>query len=200
MKRARGPACTICGHKERERIEALRASGVSLDALAKKFKVGRDILWRHWRDHVSAEMRAHYLAGPATIEMLREKAAEENLSVLDYLGIARSLLVGQMTASSDAGDAYRVAVLSGRLVEVLREIGRITGEVERLGGAGVTINNTVAIMSDPRMIELQQGLLRIAREHPDARPTIVALLRGLDADPGPARGAPMIEGGARHAA
>lgn len=191
-------ACTICRHKERERIEALRASGVSFDALAKRFKVGRDAIWRHWRDHVSPEMRAHYLAGPATIEELRERAAKENLSVLDYLSIARSMIVGQMTASSEAGDAYRVALLSSRLVEVLREIGRITGEVERLGG-GVTINNTVAIMSDPRMVELQAGLVRIARDHPAARADIVALLRGLDAKSGAPAAPPLIEGSANAA-
>lgn len=193
MARRSGPICGVCRHKDRARIEALHCAGVGFEALAKKFKVGRDTIWRHWHQHVTPEMRAHYLAGPATIEELRERAAAESLSVLDYLSIARSMIVGQMVANSEAGDAYRVALLSARLVEILREIGRITGEVERLGGGGVVVNNTIAIMTDPKMIGLQQGLLAIARTHPGARADIIALLRGLDDKPPGASPPPLIE-------
>ncbi len=59
------------------------------------------------------------------------------------------------------------------------------------------VTTNIAIMSDPRMIELQSGLLQIARAHPGARQDIIGLLRNLDAAPAmPApNGAhpPMIE-------
>ena len=71
----RPPSCQVCRHPERERIEALRASGASLDALAKKFHVHRDAIWRHWKDHVSADLKIQYLAGPAEIAALSERAA-----------------------------------------------------------------------------------------------------------------------------
>lgn len=196
MAPVRGTTCTVCTHKERERIEALRASGASLDSLARKFKVSRDALWRHWKDHVSAEVKAHYLAGPATIAQLREKAAEENMSVLDYLSVIRSILMGQLTANAEAGSAFTAATIAGRVVEVLREIGRITGEVERLHSS-VNFTTNIAILSSPEFVELQAGLLQIARTHPSVRPDIVALLRRLDAGaPKPNSGAPpmMIEG------
>jgi hypothetical protein len=57
-------------HDERWRIELLRASGASLDILAEKFGVHRDAIHRHWRDHVSPEMKTSYLAGPTQLEEL----------------------------------------------------------------------------------------------------------------------------------
>lgn len=177
--RLKTSVCQVCRHPERERIEALRASGASLESLARKFKVHKDAIWRHWRDHVSADLKTSYLAGPATIAELRERAAKEGGSILDHLSILRSILMGAVTASAEAQSAFTLATLSGRLVEVLREIGKITGEIERLN-PGVNVTTNIAIMSDPRMIELQSGLLSIARAHPAARSDIVALLRGLD--------------------
>lgn len=113
---------------------------------------------------------------------MKERAAKEDGAVIDYLTTLRSILMGAITANAEAGSATTLANLSGRLVEVLREIGRITGEIERLN-PGVNVTNNVAIFSSPQMIELQSGLLSIARTHPAARGDIIALLRGLDAGP-----------------
>ncbi len=98
--------------------------------------------------------------------------------------------------------------MAGRAVETLREIGRLTGELSAIGNKISITNNNVAIFSDdPKFIELQTGLLAIARAHPGARADIIALLRGLDARPAVTKpnGAahpPMIEGvladGAQH--
>jgi hypothetical protein len=186
--------CAVCRHPERARIEALRASGASLESLARKFKVHKDAVWRHWKDHVSADLKTAYLAGPATIAELKERAVAEGGSILDYLGILRSVLMGAITASAEAQSAFTLATLSGRLVEVLKAIGSITGEIERLNPS-VSITNNVAIFSNPQFVELQVGLLQIASQHPGARADIVALLRGLDAKaevPKPA-GPPLIE-------
>jgi hypothetical protein len=171
--------CAACRHPERERIEALRASGASLESLARKFRVHKDAIWRHWRDHVSADLKVQYLAGPATIAALKERAVAEGGSILDYLGILRSVLMGAITASAEAQSAFTLAALSGRLVEVLREIGKLTGEIERLD-PGINVTTNIAIMSDPRMIDLQSGLLAIARGHPEVRSDLIALLRTLD--------------------
>jgi hypothetical protein len=202
-------ACQICRHPERARLEALRASGASLDALARKFKVHRDAIWRHWRDHVSADLKTSYLAGPATIAELKERAAKEGGSILDYLSVLRSILMGAITSSAEAQSAATLAMLSGRLIETLREIGKLTGEIERLN-PGVNVTTNIAIMSDPRMIDLQSGLLTIARTYPAARADIIALLRDLDNRPAgvaggllaPVGGAvlPIIEGEAINAA
>jgi hypothetical protein len=181
-RRLKPSTCAVCRHGERERIEALRAAGASLDSLAKKFKVHRDAIWRHWHAHVSADLKVQYLAGPATIAELKLRAAEEGGSILDYLGILRSVLMGALTASAEAQSAHTLAALSGRLVEVLKEIGKITGEIERLNPS-ISITNNLAIMSDPRMMALSSGLLTIARQFPEAKASIIDLLRNIDSPP-----------------
>ena len=128
----RSPRCAVCVHPQRERVESLRASGAGLDALAKKFKLHRDAIWRHWQNHVSPDLKVQYLSGPATTAELKERAVAESGSILDYLGILRSVLMGAITASAEAQSAFTLAALSGRLVEVLKEIGKLTGEIERL--------------------------------------------------------------------
>src|SRR5262245_45400226 len=82
MKRAKRVSgrCTICAHEHKWRIELLRAGGAGLDALASKFGVSRDSIWRHWRNCVSPEAKATFLAGPVQLEQLAERAAEEGES------------------------------------------------------------------------------------------------------------------------
>jgi hypothetical protein len=185
--RRKPSTCAVCRHPERERIEALKASGASIDALARKFKVSRDIVWRHWKNHVSADLKVSYLAGPATIAELRERAASEGGSVLDYLTSLRSILMGAIAASAEAQSGFTLATLSSRLVEVLKEIGKLTGEIERLSSGGLTINNVVSIAEQADFRALELGLLDISQRHPGIRPEIIALIRRVRETP------PMIE-------
>jgi hypothetical protein len=174
--------CAVCRHQDRARIEALRIGGASLDSLAAKFAIHRDALWRHMRNHVSADAKGAILVGEATLERLREKALEEKGSVLEHLQIARSMTLAAMVASAEAASWTTFSMLAGRYVETNREVARITGEIEKLPGINIT-NNFLAIMNDPRMIELQAGLLAVARSHPGARGDIISLLRNLDSRP-----------------
>jgi hypothetical protein len=89
---ARSP-CVVCKHPERARIELMRASGATLDTIARKFNVGRDSVWRHYGRHVSNETKAYLIAGPAKLDELAQRAAAEQLSLLDYLSIIRSALM-----------------------------------------------------------------------------------------------------------
>jgi hypothetical protein len=188
--------CCICNHQERERIEALRAAGASLENLSRRFAVSRDSFWRHWSAHVSTDTKLAYLAGPSSIAELKEKAMKEGGSVLDYLTILRSFLMAALSTAAKVQSPHALAVVSGRLIETLKEIGKLTGEIEQLSAPGVTVTRNIAVMADQRMIELQSGLLAIARSHPGARQDIIALLRGLDERPRPngAHAPAMIEG------
>ena len=85
MARQRGSRtgrCQGCNHLERVRIERLLAAGASIKGAARKFAIDYHALRRHWRNHVSAEARAAYIAGVgATKDQLEEIVADETLAL-----------------------------------------------------------------------------------------------------------------------
>ncbi len=161
----------------------MRGAGVSFDALSARFGIAKTILIRHWHEHVTPEAKAAYSIGPCTLEQARERAAAESGSVVDYFAITRSILVEQLLKQDESNSAKGVATVAGRLVEVLRELGKISGEIQRNTAPSTTVN--VNLGAAPGFAALQLGLLDIARAHPAARGDIVALLRRLDGSPEP---------------
>ena len=194
--------CGLCTHPDRPRIEALRVGGASLRALASQFDVSKDIIHRHFQSHVSDRRRAELTAGPARVADLANAAASESRGLLDYLAITRTVLFNQFLCAAEAGDRPGVAHIAGRLLDSLRELARLTGELREVSGISIT-NNTLNMVGSPEFTALSKGLLGIARAHPGAKSDIVALLRGLDATPSlprPPGRAPLIEAEAVHAA
>jgi hypothetical protein len=189
MTRHRIPRlCKVCRHEERWRIELLRAGGASLDSLAKKFNVDRDAIWRHWNRHVSAEMKAGYLAGPVQLQDLAAKAADTGASVLDHLHAVRTVLMCHLASATEAGDGRAAAYIAGRLTATLETIARISGELGDLARSTTyNITNNVAVLTEnPAFLRVQASLLRALADFPDARAAVVAALRGLDTGNAPA--------------
>jgi hypothetical protein len=182
-RRKASPAnrCAICRHPERARIEALNCAGVSLERLSEKFEVHKDAVWRHMQRHVSEERKASYLIGPAKIAALAEVAAEESESILDYLNILRSSLFALLDKRASEGDHCAVSMLSARATEVLREIGKLTGQISNFANSTViNVQNNTTILNSPPFADLQSGLLEVCARHPQVRADILELLRGLD--------------------
>ncbi len=167
-------------HPERWRIELLRAGGASLDSLAEKFGISRDSIARHWHNHVSAEAKAGYLAGPAQMDALATRAADEADSVLDYLRIVRTSLMSSLAACSEAGDARGVALVAGTLIATLERIGRLTGQIAAI--AGTTNNFNIALINSPAFAQVQVEILRALAPYANARMAVVDALRRLDSD------------------
>jgi hypothetical protein len=175
--------CTVCRHNDRVLIEAARVGGCSLDSIAAKHKLSRDAVWRHCRSpadggHITEDARADYLAAIPMSE-LAEKAASEGLSVLSYLSIVRNTLMQSFQLAASVGDRHATSALAGRLTEVLRAIGSISGEMGSMAVANLTINNTT-VMNSPVFATLQANLLHALAPFPDARAAVVNALRAMD--------------------
>lgn len=184
--------CQVCRHEERWRIELLKAGGASLDSLAAKFGVHRDAIWRHWRDHVPPEARATYLAGPADMEKLVSRAADEGESVLDFLKISRNSLVSQLAALNEAGDHRNAAFVADKLTRTCEVIARVTGELGDLARSVVNNNNNLVFINSPVFADLQAMLVRQLQSHPEALARVVEGLRELEARATPTS-APLID-------
>jgi len=84
---------------------------------------------------VSDRRRAELTAGPARVEQLANAAADESRGLLDYLGITRTVLFNCFLNAAEAGDRNGVANVAGRLLESLRELARLTGELREVSGS-----------------------------------------------------------------
>src|SRR5689334_18149628 len=136
--------CRGCNHLERVR---LLAAGASIQGAARKFAIDYHALRRHWRNHVSAEARAAYIAGVgATKDQLEEIVADETLALIDHYRIVRGALYKRFGAAAELGDGNSLALLAGRLHENFRDCGRLTGELQR--GPLLNIQNNVLINPD----------------------------------------------------
>jgi hypothetical protein len=150
--------------------------------LATKFSVDRDAIWRHWNKHVSAEMKAGYLAGPTQLQDLASKAADTGGSVLDHLHAVRCVLMGQLAVATEAGDGRGAAYIAGRLTTTLEVIARISGELGDLArSVNFSVTNNIAVLTEhPAFARVQATLLSALAPHPEARAAVVAALRAID--------------------
>src|SRR5438045_3168144 len=98
--------CQGCNHSERVRIERLLAAGASIKGAARKFAIDYHALRRHWRNHVSAEARATYVAGAgATKDQLEGIVADESLGLIDHYRIVRAALYQGFSAAAELADS-----------------------------------------------------------------------------------------------
>jgi hypothetical protein len=144
--------------------------------------------------HVTDERKASYLIGPAKIAELLDVVTEENQSVLDYYGILRSALFYQFDNLASKNNAPGVALLAGKLIDVLGAIAKVTGQVSTFANSTIiNVQNNVQILNSPPFADLQSGLLRVCAAHPEARGAIIALFRDLDAKYGAAPSVKTID-------
>ena len=159
-----------------------RLAGASLDAISGKFGVSRDVVWRHMARHVDADRRS-MLVADVPLKELADRAAEEGISLIDYLGIVRSAVMNQLINASSMNDRHGTAVLAGRAVEVLRELGRFTGEILKSAPVGNVTNNTLVFMSSPAFANLERMLIERLAPHPEALQAVLQGLRSLEGGP-----------------
>jgi hypothetical protein len=193
----KGPACSVCIHRDRARIEASRIAGVSLTNLAKKFNVGRDAIFRHMAHHVDDDLKAQYLA-EVPLKDLAEAAASEGVSLIEYFGIIRAALMSQFQLAVACNDRNGAAILAGRLNEILNSLGKLTGEILRAPAISNVVN-TINFTASPVFLDLQQMLIRRLAAHPEAMASVVEGLRELESRSAPHQAPPLTiehQGGA----
>jgi hypothetical protein len=177
QKGSRTGRCQGCNHLERVRIERLLAAGASIKAAARKFAIDYHALRRHWRNHVSAEARAAYMAGAgAAKDQLEEIVADESRALIDHYRIVRGALYKGLSAASELGDSNSLGLLAGRLHENFRDCGRLTGELQR--GPLLNIQNNVLV--NPDYSRAIARIVSAVAPYPEAREAVIAALCDLD--------------------
>ena len=177
------PRCTVCHHKERHRIEMLRvAAGATFESLAAQFQLGRWAIMRHMANHVSADTKSALMAD-VPLRELADRAAAEDVSLLDHLMLIRRTVMGQMIGAAAVNDRTGTALLAGKALEVVKETGKFTGELLRSAPLQHITNNNVAVfMSSPTYSRLERMLLERLAPHPEALRAVVEGLEQLEGE------------------
>jgi hypothetical protein len=177
-ERCRRPSgqCAICRAERRYEIELALVSGVSSRAVAKRFGVSRDAAWRHLTNHISPERRAQLVSGPLKPAELAQRAADEGMSLLDYASVVRTALMARFLAAAECDDRQGAALVGGRLLDCLRLIAQLSGELSR---ATASVTNNTLILSSPLMADLQSMLIRTLAPFPEARQAVLSGLEEL---------------------
>ena len=173
MKRSVGLRCTICNHPARPQIDLAIATGLSKRAVAERFGVSRDAVWRHAQAHLSAEMRAAL----ATKLLQREGDTrrillEEGVGVTEALKAIRGPLFGLFLAAVDTGDSKAAVALAGRLHENLALVAKLTGELVPPAGTSIT-----TILLSPDFQRLRAELIGVLAHYPEAQAEVTAVFR-----------------------
>jgi len=171
-QRFKGRPCAVCVHVRRIEIELALAKDVSQKHVAEAHGLSKDVVHRHWHQHVDGERRARLLVGPVQKAYLSARLAEESGSVLDNLLVTRSALYERLDAALKVGDDGTIGRLTGRLHENFRLTADITGEIQK----SPLIANTLNVYSQPHVQGFMQELSRVLRPHPDALRDVVRWL------------------------
>jgi hypothetical protein len=168
--------CTVCRHRERAAIDLALARGVSVRALAKRYKLGVDSLYRHQRNgHLPAQLRAKLLAGPDTdidLDRLREI---ESQSLLANLVSLRQRLMASVDVAEESGDGAMVARVASQLHKNLELTGRLLGD---LAVGSTTIQNVLVL---PAYVEMRVQLVKALAPFPEARQAVAQVLHTIEA-------------------
>src|SRR5258706_12048431 len=132
-----GRQCTVCQHRELAGINLGLARGVSVRALATRYRLHRDALYRHAKNHLPPQLRASLIAGPdldIDLDKLRET---ESQSLLANLVNLRGRLFSSLDVAEEAGDGNMLARVAGQLHNNLEITGKLLGSLSS-GHSSVT--------------------------------------------------------------
>lgn len=195
--RHKGRASQIEAHPERSRVELDIGRGVPVRVIMKKYGVSRDSVYRHiakMPPGFRAEKFAELLKPGVDLETLRRDESEGLLA-----GLANSRIRLQMLrdAAEERGDALEAGRLAAEIRKHYELTAKLLGELGTF--AGTIINNFAVFFESAAYKGLEDELLALARNHPQARGDISAMLGRLH-QRATEKPAPMIEGSLAHAA
>jgi hypothetical protein len=155
----------------------LLADRARLRAIADKFGISRDALWRHWKA-ISTDRRNFLRMGrQLSVDALRAATAEEKVSTIDHLRIVRAGLHRLFQHAVELSDHTGGASLAQALDKNIMHGAQLVGEWQ----PGPSIQNNVAIFNIPGVASAVAGIARVLGPYPEARQAVIAYLRGQDA-------------------
>jgi hypothetical protein len=166
--------CTVCQHRERAGVDLALARGVSVRALASRYKLHRDALYRHQKNHLPPQLRASLIAGPDLSIDLDKLRETESQSLLINLVALR----GRLFLSLDIAEECRDGNMAARVANALHNNLEITGKL--LGTLTSGHSNVTNILIAPQYVTMRVELVRALAPFPEARTAVAAVLHQIE--------------------
>jgi len=178
VRRRRSVRCNVCRHKDLAGIDLALARGIAVQALAKRYEVSTDSLYRHAKAHLPPQLRAQLISaapdlGSVDLDKLRET---ESQSLLSHLVAIRGRLFGSLDFSEEHGDSNMVARITSQLHQNLELTGKLLGT---LGTGHTTINNSLIVTSEA-YVQMRVAMLRALRPFPEAAQAVAQVLHTIE--------------------
>jgi hypothetical protein len=174
MSGKRGQGCRICTHREAQAINLAIARGVSPTALARRYNVSTDSIYRHRAGHLPPQLRAALVAGPELSIDLDKLRETESQSLLANLIALRQRLFAALDTAEEYHDAAMLTRVSAQLHHNLELVARLVGDLN----VGTTITNNVLVM--PQYLELRSALVAALAPFSDAKVAVAQVLHQLE--------------------
>jgi hypothetical protein len=170
----KGPQCTVCKHRELAGINLGLARGVSVRALARRYQVPRDALYRHKANHLPPQLRAALIVGPDLDIDLNKLRETESQSLLANLVNLRGRLFSSLDVAEECRDGNMLARVAGQLHNNLELTGKLLGDLSS-GHSNVT-----NILIAPQYVELRIGLVDALAPFPEAARAVAYVLHQIE--------------------
>jgi transposase-like protein len=160
---------------DRAQIEFELASGKSVRAIARKYDIDENALYRH-RKNLPPQLKAAYLGNAlkpgADLEQLK---TEESEALLQNLASQRARLLMMQDRALEASNAQAVATLANSIHKNLELVGRYLGELHQH-----STKTVVNVRLTPQYLELRNALVKALAPFPEARQAVAAVLHARE--------------------
>jgi hypothetical protein len=166
--------CTVCGHRELAGINLGLARGVSVRALASRYQLHSDALYRHRTNHLPPQLRASLIAGPdldIDLDKLRET---ESQSLLVNLVALRGRLFQILDVAEEGGDGNMLSRIAGQLHNNLEITGKLIGS---LSSGHTSVTN---VLIQPQYVSMRIELVNALRPFPEAARAVASVLHTIE--------------------
>jgi hypothetical protein len=168
------PRCSTCRHREHAAIDLALARGVAVRALARRYGLSIDSLYRHAKAHLPPQLRAQLVAGPDLAVDLDRLRENESQSLLANLVGLRHRLFASFDTAEEHGDTHMITRIAAQLHHNLEITGKLLGD---LGVGSTTINNVLVM---PAYVEMRVELVRALAPYPEARQAVAQVLHTIE--------------------
>jgi hypothetical protein len=170
--------CSICSHPRRHQLEIGLTYKTPKPALARRFGVSTDALFRHARNHLSPQVKAAILTGDKRSAVdLEALQVSESEGLLSQLVVQRARLQQHSDLAIELGDIKAAVAAENAITANLTLVAKLLGQLVQHHEV-----RRVDLLVSADYLQLRSALLVALRPFPQAARAVGQALHTLEAE------------------